>query len=487
MELITVDARKEARVLATLYSGKKKNGVKRLLLRKLKAELFSNEERRYFFNEAKKRILNDQSVSLVTVRDSHVFEARFKPYAKVLKRTVVLKKAEHVEMVEILNQCRKNRALERVQSYIATLEDKEAIDYSEVTSDLSEILKSGAETGLTFSVAGAYDPEDDRTNVVDGRVGIKQLKEIDENSKPVVPSYFENFNKVNGGYFLGSLVLLVADRGGGKSMLGKLDAVSCYKTYGDSAFFSVEMNERECWARIISHEAEVDSKKILLGTLSDREKRRVTKAEKKFWNIGKKTGRRFSIIASGRDEEGESYNQYLGNTPVSEICRELNGDYNLRVWDYISLFADEPAVKQGREDQKLGEIAKVLKRDATTHDIVNILICQFDTQEQKVKYSKYVEYHADLIISWDVEEMTEGHEDEILKLCHFRTLKHRKQSGMEWSAYMEGKYTKFVLNEQNIKMSSKKGKKTSKVKNSTKMEGFNKKKSWKQKARNSKY
>ena len=491
---IIVEPKEEAKILATLYSKDKSNSAKRLLLAKLTSDLFSSKERKFYFNFAKRKLSKKQSITLTSIKSNHYFLAKYKPYLKVLRRTPVLSRNEYADAIEILEQCKKNRTIQSVSDYIIDLGEEEVLDYSKIFTDIEGIIKKGSETGLEFSVAGHMD----KSEVLKSSSAITIINELQKREiedAPVIPTGIPQFDEINGGLILGTLNVITGPTGGGKSILGLNVARSCYMTSGDALIVNLEMMEDEQWARLLSIETGIDNQRISGGNLTDKERLSIKVAKEKFWKIGIDAKRKFTILSPGRSNDGTMRNQQLSVTPISDICRQLNGAYKVRIWDWLGLFPHEP-MRFEREDLRLGHTANILKLDSMINNVANVLLCQYDDEGQRVKYSRAVDHPSDLIIGFDVEKIVNEEDNTVTKLCHFTTIKHRKQKPAMWSAYLDGERSGYTpkeisMDEDNNKPKSKRGghnKQKGKYRNKksekgrrqspTKMEGFKKERSW---------
>ena len=199
----------------------------------------------------------------------------------------------------------------------------------------------------------------------------------------MIPTGFENFDKVNGGFFRGSLVSLAATTSGGKSALSIQLLINMYRAKYNVGLVSLEMNHEEIITRILANLARVDSMLVKKNQMSKKEAIRMGLAWGKFAELGKKADNRYSIYTP-RD--------YL---LIEDICyRMARYKYDVLVVDYATL------VKHEAESWiALSEIAKFLKRFAQINNMVTILLCQL-SEENKIRYSGAIREHSDNVWSW---------------------------------------------------------------------------------------
>lgn len=210
-------------------------------------------------------------------------------------------------------------------------------------------------------------------------------KMLDGSPPEIVPTGFEAFDRKNGGFFPGSLVVIASTSGGGKSALGNQMLINMSLLGYDTVIVPLEMTEEETVARIAAERSGIDITKILRKQLTYNEKRIVKKQMKKFIMKLKKEDSRYSIFAPEEDMNGEDILMML----------EPYG-YHVEIIDYINLLKDV----NGEESWKqLSNVARFCKTHARITKKVVILIAQLN-DEGRVKYSRGVTEHANNCWVW---------------------------------------------------------------------------------------
>ena len=199
----------------------------------------------------------------------------------------------------------------------------------------------------------------------------------------MIPTGFENFDKVNGGLLRGSLVSLAATTSGGKSALAVQLLMNMYRSKYNVGLVSLEMNHEEIMFRILSNLARINSMVIRKNQISKKEQRRIATEWTKFVEIGKKAKNRYSVYTP---------REFLY---IEDLCyRMARFGYDVLVVDYATL------VKHESEPWKaLSEIARFLKLFAQANNIVTVLLCQLN-DENKIRYSGAIKEHSDNVWSW---------------------------------------------------------------------------------------
>jgi len=210
-------------------------------------------------------------------------------------------------------------------------------------------------------------------------------KMLDGSPPEVIPTGFETFDRVNGGFFPGSLVVIASTSGGGKSTLGNQMLINMSLLGYDTVIVPLEMTEEEMMARIAAERSGIDITKILRKQLTYNEKRVVKKSMKRFIMQLKKADSRYSIFAPEEDMAGEDVLMML--QPYG---------YHVEIIDYINLLkgvSDEDSWRQ------LSNVARFCKNHARITKKVIILIAQLN-DEGRVKYSRGVMEHANNCLIW---------------------------------------------------------------------------------------
>lgn len=166
---------------------------------------------------------------------------------------------------------------------------------------------------------------------------------IDEGSIPYVHTGIRSLDKLLGGGMVQDGLYILAGRPGmGKTALGVAIAESVAATCGRVDYFSLEMSKEQIMARRLSALARVDSRLILMETLTDDENRRVAEATLTV-------GRTPLYTTDGKA-------QTVGR--ITSIARSSRG-VKLVVVDHFGLIL-KPGKRQDADESR--EIAHALKR-----------------------------------------------------------------------------------------------------------------------------
>ena len=201
-----------------------------------------------------------------------------------------------------------------------------------------------------------------------------------------IPTSITDFDEKSGGWRRSNLVAMSSVRGGGKSALA-LQAAGRQAMMGHRVCFtSFEMEEIEIRYRLLAQLSKVDVTKITLKRLNANHKRIINEAWYEFLSSLPR-GAMLTIWRPRRDLD------------MLEISTELKPyAYDVVYVDYIGLLKENDRLSQ---QQQLGNYARHAKMAAGAQNNVYVLLCQFDEKEQKIKYSKAIEAHADFIWAWE--------------------------------------------------------------------------------------
>ena len=237
----------------------------------------------------------------------------------------------------------------------------------------------------------------------------EMLEEIlyGEDNDNCIPSGFATFDKVNGGFFRGSLVTIGGTSGGGKSVMANQlslnQATMGYKTN----MIPLEMSTMEMMSRSMSNLSGYSSIDIFLRRLAKAEKDEIYK---KFRRADRKiatAGGRYTIFKPKED---------LSIEELMSAVHSFNAD--VTYVDYITLLKGADGDDQWR---KLGQIARFGKIYAENYNKVIVLLAQIN-EEGKLRYSQAIKEHSSL--AWTFVATKESKEKGYLNID---TLKSRNQ------------------------------------------------------------
>ena len=232
----------------------------------------------------------------------------------------------------------------------------------------------------------------------------------------VVRSGFRDFDLVNGGFLPGSLVVLAATTGGGKSAMSVQLALNMVKTGHNVCIVPLEMSTKEVLSRAVSNISDITVGKYLYPPLNDN-KPPLTKKEiqrtKDRWGAFEKL--LVSLKSSLRIYEPEA------DLTMDELLTVLQPHNDtVVIVDYISLLRGVDGDDSWRQ---LGNAARLAKIWARNNKRVVILIAQL-SEQGAIKYSRTIKEHADNMWSWIYTE--ENKETGILEITQQKARNQRE-------------------------------------------------------------
>lgn len=187
---------------------------------------------------------------------------------------------------------------------------------------------------------------------------------IDEGTTPYVRTGIKALDKLlGGGMVQGGLYILAGRPGMGKSALGIAIAEYVASTAGKVDYFSLEMSREQIMARRLSAIAKVDSKLILMDTLTDSEYKRMIDATR--------TAAATPLYCT--DGRAQTVQR------ITSIAR-AGRDVKLAVVDHFSLIL-RPGKRQDADESR--EIAHALKRLAQSLNQPVLCLAQLNRQNEQ--------------------------------------------------------------------------------------------------------
>ena len=285
-----------------------------------------------------------------------------------------------------LSKYRKARLLLDMAKLVSDGLDTDDPDIDNILTKATDKLASSHSDGFhnRMTVVGANGNDDDL------------LQEILDNKRPpVVPTGFSAFDDQNGGFLKGSLVILAATTGGGKSTMAHVLMANMAQRGHKSCLMSMEMSERSVYGRMMSRVADISATKFLYFELTKNEKKQAKKRWNKFRSELKRLGSSMRIWEPQED------------TDIVDALTTI-GMYDLDVVfiDYLGLLKGVDGDDQWRQ---LGNAARHAKLWAERNNKVVVLLAQLnDTGE--IKYSRAIKEHSDNAWVWTMtdDEKNEG-------------------------------------------------------------------------------
>ena len=233
-------------------------------------------------------------------------------------------------------------------------------------------------------------------SVLDAKSVLSELNSVVQSNltgeSPMTVRTGYRFTDNKGGLRFGELTVIAAWSGIGKTSLALCMAVNISFSGTPSAFYSLEMNAKELWARILSGPSGLTSNKILTSQLNKEELERFDKAVQSYMNIPLYIDESATI----------SFDKMLRSV------RTLVLQKGVKVFfvDYLQIFAQN---KFGdREESVLSSMTRRLKNICKELNICCVLLSQLrrDKEEQHprmdmLRGSGQIEESADNVVLID--------------------------------------------------------------------------------------
>ncbi|QJT71040.1 DNA helicase [Vibrio phage vB_VcorM_GR11A] len=393
------DKKAETRALVTITDGDKK----------LQSRLLGSIDPSFFFDEANSEAMNrimsmlrskGEIPKLVDLCSDPTLSEDVRDELADYKKKPI-KDVQSVDSVlDTLVKFRRSRLLFENAERTIEMMQGDALDVDDILEQNSEIISQARATSVVTKEV---------LKIGKGSNSKKMLKKLLDNKKPdVIPTGFDAFDEINGGLFPGSLFVVAATSGGGKSTMAGQLAVNFSERGHPTCMVPLEMTEEEMMSRIVANVSGVDVRKFLLGKLSKGEKK---KAEKAFNKYEKKLDKIDSTYGIFEPEEDMS---------AEEILMMLKPyGYKVIIIDYISLLK---GVDGDDSWQQLGKVARFCKIWAKNNNAVVILLAQL-SDEGAIRYSRAIIEHANNAWFWTMTD-----EDKEKGIAEIRQAKARNHS-----------------------------------------------------------
>ncbi len=192
-----------------------------------------------------------------------------------------------------------------------------------------------------------------------------------ESSITGIPTHFIDLDKMLNGFNNSNLMILAARPSMGKTAMASCLAENiCFKNHIPVGFFSLEMGATQILHRMVSSQAEVESEKILTGSLSGSEYQRIVAAV----NMMQKD------VMLIDDQPG------LKITDIRARARRMKEAYNVGfiVIDYLQLISGS-GTSRGAENRQteISEISRLLKNLARELNIPILCLAQLSRKVEE--------------------------------------------------------------------------------------------------------
>lgn len=285
--------------------------------------------------------------------------------------------------MRILTKYRKGRILLRtVQEAIEALKSNDP--------DIDSVVGS-METSLQRCHSGTDVKE--MTHVCVDNVA-ELMKEVEElladTTDDFIPSSFAEFDKKTGGFRRKNVIAMASVPGGGKSAMAAQMALNQFMMGFNVCFVSYEMDEFELKYRMLSCISKVDHGAINLKRLTQKQRLLISQKWEEFIRSSG-IRNRLTLWCPTRELN------------ISEIAIEIKPmGFDIIYIDYIGLLREYPGKAMW---ESLGMHARSAKLAANNLNSAMVLLCQYDDQENKLKYSKAIQANAHFVWAWDNGEI----------------------------------------------------------------------------------
>lgn len=371
----------EMRALVTVTSRKLGEDVRTLWLGKLHKDLFHNPVARSAFERidrlAKKRfkivsfksLLEDPSLD-EDIRDA-LAQVREKPCAK---------KSIMVETLATLEEFRKIRVVAHAVEQVVEKLEGSSVDTEAMLMDLTTaVAKANAskQEDEFFLHFGAQSNNDDIVDAI-----------CRNETSPRISTGYTQYDTSNGGFPESGVVIIAATTSGGKSTIAMNICRHMYLVNNYSTFrVTLEMQALQETQRLMSHLTGVPLARFSQAKLTAEDKEKVRKAKTKMDKHGKKHGINYTTLSP------------KANLSMDDCLRMAKPfGYKIIVIDYIGLLAEEDGADQWKSLMNAARTAKNYTRETGT---LVILLAQLDDEKEKLRYSKGMKEHADVLWQWN--------------------------------------------------------------------------------------
>lgn len=283
-----------------------------------------------------------------------------------------------MSLAKALDRYRQLRGVTTMAERIYNEVEGEKIDVAEFIDSLSDDL---------LKVRSRSDTKSQLKHTGKGNNSSRLIKDLLYGKKKrTIPTGFKAFDEKNGGFLEGSLVIIAANSGGGKSALANQLAINVtQQALEDVCLIPLEMTEQQMWARTLGVLTGIDVNKIQQQLLTNSEKKVLKKAYAKFAKDLKKKDTRHTVWSPEEDMS------------IEEMLFMLKPyGYKMIIVDYIGLLKGADGDDQVKELGRIARFAKVFAKNTGT---TVVLLAQL-SDEGQVKYARAIKEHANNLWSW---------------------------------------------------------------------------------------
>lgn len=290
------------------------------------------------------------------------------------------------QLVSVLQKYKQRRAVRAINRMIEEESEGDTIDASHI---LTEIATAAGQAMYSKSSQDCFTHYGKNAN----NAPLTKAVLYEDNSDQIIPTGIKEFDEQAGGFARGSLVLMGAPSGCGKSLVAGAVGVNIAHNGYKVSLTPLEMSAAEMHNRIVAKITRYPLKKIRLQQLATGEKADV-ESKMDAWNEETAAkGGRLTIFKP------------RGDVTIQEVLAATAAfKSDVKIIDYVGLLAGADGDEQWKE---LGKIARFCKIHAEAEDCVVILLVQVN-EDGKVKYSSAMAEHASNALLWsNIKEIKE--------------------------------------------------------------------------------
>lgn len=289
----------------------------------------------------------------------------------------------HKRLVETLSKYKKRRDLKDIASTIAEgLKEDETEDYDEdtlrqrVATMLSDVGSTAQQTRIYGIGKGQH------------KSGIKFAQKVfDSPTERQYKTGFDDYDSVNGGLPTAGVVLLAATTSGGKSALSMNLGYDIALLNGvDVQRVTLEMTAEQETKRMASMLSGVEFAKIKQGKITKSEQNKILRALNASDEKLTAAGGSYSYVSPERGMDTDDVLHLTSSTGA-----------HVSIVDYVGLL---DGISIGNQAADLSEVVRKFKIHASTTGKLYILLVQLDSESGKVRYSRAMVEHSDVLITW---------------------------------------------------------------------------------------
>src|SRR5690606_38146418 len=370
----------ELRALLSITNERIKEDKRTLWLGKLNAEMFHSPIYKRIFERvdklARKRFT---IVSFKSLLEDPTLDEDMRAMLKTTREKPCRNSKAWRETLETLSHYRKLRLLYFAAANVLDKMEESAVDMEALVSSLSGALSRVNSTSGEEEFFLHFGANDTSEAVVDSILNNEVI--------PRIKTGFRDYDERSGGFPESGVVILAATTSGGKSTLAMNICRYMYMENNLSTFrVTLEMQDLQETQRLLSHLTKIPLKKFTQAKLTVTDKALIKKKYNEFRAHGKKHGINYT-----------TFSPKANMTMDSTIRTAKPFGYKVLVVDYVGLLDDE-----GKDQWRaLMDAARVAKNYSRETGALVILLAQLDDDSDKLRYSRGMKEHADVLWQWN--------------------------------------------------------------------------------------